>query len=66
LNYAQYNQGMRQNQNFYKNPQNPYGQVTPPDYAINQGVAQKSNLEFLIENTIANQSKQLQVTNLDF
>jgi len=25
MNYAQYNQGMRQNQNFYKSPQNSYG-----------------------------------------
>ena len=25
INYAQYNQGMRQNQNFYKTPQNSYG-----------------------------------------
>jgi len=25
LNYAQYNQGMRTNQNFYKTPQNSFG-----------------------------------------
>jgi len=35
MNYAQYNQGMRQNQNFYKNPQNSYGQMAPPGYASN-------------------------------
>jgi len=34
-NSAQYNQGMRQNQNFYKKPQNSYGQVAPPCYANN-------------------------------
>jgi hypothetical protein len=54
MNYAQYNQGMSQNQNFYKKSQNPYGQVAPPGYAINQRVAQKSNLEILMENSIAN------------
>ena len=59
MNYAQYNQGMRQNQNFYKN-QNPYGQVAPPGYANNQRFTQKSNLEILLENSIANQNKQLQ------
>jgi len=36
MNYAQYNQGLRQNQNFYKNPQNSYGQVAPPGYTNNQ------------------------------
>jgi len=36
INYVQYNQGMRQNQNFYKTPQNSYGQMAPPDYANNQ------------------------------
>jgi len=41
MNYAQYNQGMRQNQNFYKNPQNSYGQVAPPGYANNQRTPQK-------------------------
>ena len=59
MNYAQYNQGMRQNQNFYKN-QNPYGQVAQPGYANNQRFTQKSNLEILLENSIANQKKQLQ------
>jgi len=47
VNYAQYNQGMRQNQNFYKTPQNPFGQTTPPSFAINQRVSQKSSLELL-------------------
>jgi len=59
MNYAQYNQGTRQNQNFYKNPQGSYGQVAPPGYANNQRVAQKSNLEILMENYVMNQSKQL-------
>jgi hypothetical protein len=51
---------MRKNQNFYKNPQNSYGQVVPPGYANNQRVAQKSSLEILMENYVMNQSKQLQ------
>ena len=57
MNYAQYNQGMRQNQNFYKNPQNSYGQVAPPSYVNNQRVAQKSSLEILMESYVMNQSK---------
>ena len=36
MNYTQYNQEMRQNQIFYKNPQNCYGQVAPLSYANNQ------------------------------
>ena len=60
MNYAQYNQGMTQNQNFYKNPQNSYGQVAPPGYVNNQRVAQKSSLEILMESYVMNQSKQLQ------
>ena len=28
--YAKYAQGMRQNQNFFKNPQNSFGQTAPP------------------------------------
>jgi len=51
---------MRQNQNFYKNPQNSYGQVAPPGYVNNQRVAQKSSLEILLESYVMNQSKQLQ------
>jgi len=51
---------MRQNQNFYKNPQNSFGQVAPPGYVNNQKVAQKSSLEILMENYVMNQSKQLQ------
>jgi len=35
ISYAQYNQGMRQNQNFYKTPQNSYGQAAAPGYANN-------------------------------
>ena len=38
LNYAQYNQGMRPNQNL-KTPQNPLGQTAPSGYANNQGVS---------------------------
>ena len=62
VNYAQYNQGMRDNQNFYnKTPQNPFGQQTaPPSYANNQRVPQKSNLELLLENFVMGQSKQNQ------
>ena len=60
VNYAQYTQGMRQNQNFYKNTQNSFGKVAPPDYINNQRVAQKSSLEILMENYVMNQFKQLQ------
>jgi len=51
---------MRQNQNFYKNPQNSYGQMAPPGYATNQRIPQKSSLEILMENYVMKQSKQLQ------
>ena len=57
MNYAQYNQGMRQNQNFYKNPQNSYGQVAPAGYANNQRTPQKSSLEILMEIYVIHQSK---------
>jgi len=60
MNYTQYVQGMRRNQNFYKNPQNSYGQVAPPDYANNQRTPQKFSLEILMESYVMNQSKQLQ------
>jgi len=60
INYAQYNQGMRQNQNFYKTPQNSYGQAAPPGYANNQRVPKKSSLELLMESYVMNQSKKLQ------
>jgi len=62
LNYAQYNQGMRPNQKCHnKTPQNPFGQqTTPPGYANNQRVPQKSSLELLLENYVMGQSKQLQ------
>jgi len=60
VNYAQYNQGMRQNQKIYKNPQNPYGQqATSPGYANNR-VPQISGLKLLLENYAMNQSKQIQ------
>jgi len=62
LNYDQYNQGMRPKQKkINKTPQNPFGQqTTPPDYANNQRVPQKSSLELFMENYVMNQSKQLQ------
>jgi len=60
MNYAQYTQGMRQNQFFYKNHQNSYGQMAPPSYANNQRTPQKSGLEILMESYLMNQSKQLQ------
>jgi len=64
VNYAQYAQGMRQNQNFFKNPQNSFGQTAPPGYVNNQRVASKSSLEILMENYVMNQAKQLQVWRL--
>jgi len=60
VNYSQYAQGIRQNKNFFKNPQNPFGQTAPPGYVNNQRVAQKSSLEILMENYVMNQSKQIQ------
>jgi len=51
---------MRQKQNFFKNPQNSFGQTAPPGYVNNQRAPQKSSLEILIENYVMNQSKQLQ------
>jgi len=51
---------MRQNQNFYKTPQNSYGQAAPHGYANNQRVPQKSSLELVTESYVMNQSKQLQ------
>jgi len=60
MNYAQYNQGTRLTQNFYKNPQGSYRQVAPPSYANNQRVTQKSCLEILLENCMMSQNKQLQ------
>ena len=61
LNYDQYNQGTRPNQFFYKTPENPFGQqTTPPGYANNQRVPQKSSLELLLENYVMGQTKQLQ------
>jgi len=61
LIYAQYNQGTRPNQFFYKTPENPFGQqTTPPGYANNQRVPQKSSLELLLENYVMGQTKQLQ------
>jgi len=59
--YAQYNQGFRNNQNFYKTPQNPFGQQSsPPGFANNQRGPQKSNLELLLENFVMGQTKQNQ------
>ena len=52
MNYAQYNQGMKQH--------HPVMQVAPPGYANNQRTPQKSGLEILMESYVMNQSKQLQ------
>jgi len=60
IKFVQNNQGMRQKQNFYKNPQHPLGQATPPSYANAQRVSQKSSLKFLMETYFSNQSKELQ------
>ena len=60
MNYAQYNQGMMPNQNFYKTPQKPFEKTIPTGYLNNQEVPQKSSLELLMENYVINQSKQLQ------
>jgi hypothetical protein len=61
VNHAQYNQGFRNNQNFFQTPQNLFGQqTTPPSYANNQRVPQKSSLELFLENFCINQSEQLQ------
>jgi hypothetical protein len=62
LNYDQYNRWMRSIQHFYnKTPQNPFGQqTTPPGYANNQRVPQKSSLEILLEKCVMDQSKQFQ------
>jgi len=58
LSSVVYNQGMRPNKNFYnQTPQNPFGQTTPPGYANNQRVLQKSSLELLLENCLMDQSK---------
>ena len=59
VNYAQFNQGFKNNQNFYQNPQNLFGQQTIlPDCANNPRVHQKSDLELLIENFILCQTEQ--------
>ncbi|KEH17209.1 hypothetical protein MTR_0031s0030 [Medicago truncatula] len=49
-------------QKFYnKTPKNPFGQqTTPPGYANNQRVPQKSSLEILLEKYVMDQSKQFQ------
>jgi len=60
MNYAQYNQGMRQNQNFYKTPQNFYGQAAPSGFANNQRVPQKFNLKILLEKYVMDQSNQFE------
>jgi len=53
VNYAQYNQGFRNNKKIGQ-------QTTPPSYANNQRVPQKSSLKLLLENYFINQSEQLQ------
>jgi len=58
VNYAQYNRGMRQNQQFYKNPQNPYGQQATSPSDANNRVPQIFDLKLLLENYAMNQSKR--------
>jgi uncharacterized coiled-coil protein SlyX len=61
VNYAQYNQGFRNNQIFCQTPKNLFRQqTTSPGFANNQGVAQKSSLEILLEKCVMHQSKQFQ------
>jgi hypothetical protein len=57
-----YDQGMRPNQKICnKTPQNAFGQQTsPPDYANNQRVPQKSSLKILLEKYVMDQSKKFQ------
>jgi len=59
VNYVHYNQGFRNNQIFYiQTPQNLFGQqTTPPSFANNQRVPQKSDLELLLENLVLDQTK---------
>jgi hypothetical protein len=51
VNYAQYNQGLMNNQKIYnKTPQNPFGQqTTPPGFATNQRVPKKFSLELFLQ-----------------
>ena len=45
----------------FKTLKNPFGQqTTPPSYANNQRVPQKSSLEILLEKYVLDQSKQFQ------
>jgi len=60
INFVQNNQESRQKQNFYNNPQHPFGQTAPSNHANAQRVAQNSSLKFLIETYFSNQSKELQ------
>ncbi|KEH28091.1 hypothetical protein MTR_5g464630 [Medicago truncatula] len=57
VNYAQYNQGFR-NDHFFSTPQNLFGQqTTPPSFENNQGVPQRSILELLLENLVLDNSR---------
>ncbi|KEH22408.1 hypothetical protein MTR_7g045307 [Medicago truncatula] len=57
VNYAQYNQGFRNDQ-FFQTPQNLFGQqTTPPGFENNQGVPQRSNLELFLENLVLDNSR---------
>ena len=61
VNYAQYNQGFRNSQKKFQTPQNLFGQqTTPPGFANNQRVPRKSDLEFLVENLVLDQTKHNQ------
>jgi len=61
VNYAQYNQGFKNSQLFFQTPQNLFGQQTsPPSFANNQRVPQKSDLKLLLENLVLDQTKHNQ------
>jgi len=60
VNYAEYNQGFRNNL-FFQTRQNLFGQQTaPPGFANNQRVPQKSDLKLLLENLVLDQTKHNQ------
>jgi len=61
VKYAQYNQEFRNNQFFFQTPQNLFGQqTTPPGFANNQRVPQKSDLELLLENLVLDNTRHNQ------
>jgi len=60
--YAQYNQCFRNNQKIYiQTPQNLFGeQTSPPGFANNQRVPQKSDLELSLESLVLDQTRHNQ------